>query len=304
MIGIDSNSWLVYEGVSNYGHGIWPTPVLAIATLITSEADWETLPTSPHLDKAKLIFREDSFEPVTRVRRGRLYEWREGGLQQTWFFSPHPAEPVAHYSMAKDGQLSRMLYTYRPAQIFASFRPSMLHAHLVLGTKSAATVWRIVSMETVASGEELVTLRARSSFGVLPELVEDHIPVGARSEVLTNLEHVADAAFRSSAVSLIDLCRATATVVLAHWLESTGDPPDKVHHLDLGALLKAFEKQQGNTDNSPSAAGSAIRLLQRFHSRGKPNEQKRYNTRPPTDEDAQLVLSALGFLLREVGWAR
>jgi len=105
--------------------------------------------------------------------------------------------------------------------------------------------------------------------------------------------------------SLVDLCRAAATVVLAHWLESTGDAPDKVHYLDLGALLKAFEKQQGNTDtNSPSAAGSAIRLLQRFHSRGKPNEQKRYNTRPPTEEDAQLVLGALGFLLREVGWGR
>ncbi len=52
------------------------------------------------------------------------------------------------------------------------------------------------------------------------------------------------------------------------------------------------------------ATGSAIRLLQRFHSRGKPNEQKRYDTRPPTEEDAQLVLNALGFLLREVGWAR
>ena len=82
-------------------------------------------------------------------------------------------------------------------------------------------------------------------------------------------------------------------------------PSDQVHYLDLGALLKAFEEQQGNTDtNSPSAAGSAIRLLQRFHSRGKPNEQKRYNTRPPTEEDAQLVLGALGFLLREVGWGR
>ena len=304
MIGIDSNTWLVYEGVSNYGHGVWPTPVLSIATLIASEADWKALPSSPHLDHARLIFREDSFDPVTRVRRGRLYEWREGGLQQTWFFPPHPAEPVDRNSMTMDGRLNRTLCTYRPAQIFSSLRPSLLHAQLVLGTKSAPTVWRIVSVEMVASGEELVTLRARSSLGVLPEPVEDHIPAGARSEVLASLEHVADAAFRSSPVSLIDLCRAAATVVLAHWLESTGETPDKVHHLDLGALLKAFEKQQGNADNSPSAAGSAVRLLQRFHSRGKPNEQKRYDTRPPTEEDAQLVLSALGFLLREVGWAR
>jgi len=305
MIGIDGNTWLVYEGVSNYGHGVWPTPVVSIATLIASEADWETLPSSPHLDNAKLIFREDSFDPVTRVRRGRLYEWRDGALQQTWHFPPHPAEPVDRNSMTMDGRLNRTLCTFRPAQIFSSMRPNVLHAQLVLGTKSAPTVWRIVSVETVASGEELITLRARSSLGALPELVEDHIPEGARTEVLASLEHVADAAFRSSPVSLIDLCRAATTVVLAHWLESTEGAPDNVHHLDLGALLKAFEKQQGNTDaHSPSAAGSAVRLLQRFHSRGKPNEQKRYNTRPPTEEDAQLVLNALGFLLREVGWAR
>jgi hypothetical protein len=234
-----------------------------------------------------------------------LYEWRDGALQQTWHFPPHPAEPVDRNSMTMDGRLSRTLCTYRPAQIFSSMRPNVLRAQLVLGTNSAPTVWRIVSVETVASGEELITLRARSSLGALPELVEDHIPDEARSEVLASLEHVADAAFRSSPVSLIDLCRTAATVVLAHWLESTGGAPDNVHHLDLGALLKTFEKQQGNTDaHSPSAAGSAVRLLQRFHSRGKPNEQKRYNTRPPTEEDAQLVLSALGFLLREVGWAR
>jgi len=304
MIGIDSNTWLVYEGVSNYGHGVWPTPIISVATLITCEADWGTLPPSCHLDKAKMIFREDSFDPVTRVRRGRLYEWREGVLQQTWHFPPHPAEPVDRNSMTMDGRLNRTLCTYQPAQVFASSRPNLHHAQLVLGTKSAPTVWRIVSVETVASGEELITLHARSSFGALPELIEEHIPDGARNEVLTSLEHVANAAFRSGAVSLIDLCRAAATVILAHWLESTGEPPDKVHYLDLGILLKAFEKQQGNSDNSPSAAGSAIRLLQRFHSRGKPNEQKRYGTRTPTEEDAQLVLSALGFLLREVGWAR
>lgn len=305
MIGIDSNTWLVYEGVSNYGHGVWPTPVVSIATLIASEADWETLPSSPRLEYAKLIFREDSFDPVTRVRRGRLYQWRDGALQQTWYFQPHPAEPVDRNSMTKDGHLSRMLCTYRPAQIFSSMRPNILRAQFVLGTKSAPTVWRIVSVETVASGEELITLRARSSLGVLPELVEDQIPDEARTEVLASLGHVADAAFRSSPVSLIDLCRAAATVILAYFLESTGGAPDNVHHLDLGPLLNAFDKQQGNADGrSPSAAGSAVRLLQRFHSRGKPNEQKRYNIRPPTEEDAQLVLSALGFLLREMGWAR
>ena len=136
-------------------------------------------------------------------------------------------------------------------------------------------------------------------------MISDHIPKQADPEATTILDKVADAAFRSSPVSLIDLCRSAATTILAHWLEASGDASDNVHHLDLGDLLKAFEKKQGNGNaQAPSATGSAIRLLQRFHSRGKPNEQKRYDTRPPTEEDAQFVLNALGFLLRELGWAR
>ena len=305
MIGIDNNTWLVFEGVSNYGHGIWPTPIISIATLITCDSDWGTLPASARLDNAHLVFREDSFDPVTRVRRGRLYEWRDGALNQTWYFPPHPAEPPDRNNMSMDGRLNRMLYTYHPARIFASAFPNSVRAQLVLGTQSAPTVWRIVSVETIASGEELITLHARSTFGCLPELIDDHIPKQASPEVTTILDKVADAAFRSSPVSLIDLCRAATTTVLAYWLEASGDAPNNVHHLDVGDLLKAVEKQQGNGNTQPpSAAGSAIRLLQRFHSRGKPNEQKRYNTRPPTEEDAQFALNALGFLLRELGWAR
>lgn len=71
MIGIDTNTWLVYEGVSNYGHGVWPTPVLTAATLIQAETDWDRIPRSQIVEESKLIFREDSFDPVSRIRRGR-----------------------------------------------------------------------------------------------------------------------------------------------------------------------------------------------------------------------------------------
>ena len=146
MIGIDNNTWLVFEGVSNYGHGIWPTPIISIATLITCDSDWGTLPASARLDNAHLVFREDSFDPVTRVRRGRLYEWRDGALNQTWYFPPHPAEPPDRNNMSMDGRLNRMLYTYHPARIFGLAFPRPVRAQLVLGTQSAPTVWRIVSV--------------------------------------------------------------------------------------------------------------------------------------------------------------
>ena len=34
MIGIDSNTWLVYEGVSYYGHGVWSPGVASPGVLL------------------------------------------------------------------------------------------------------------------------------------------------------------------------------------------------------------------------------------------------------------------------------
>ncbi|MDD3355126.1 MULTISPECIES: hypothetical protein [Betaproteobacteria] len=87
-------------------------------------------------------------------------------------------------------------------------------------------------------------------------MISDHIPKQADPEATTILDKVADAAFRSSPVSLIDLRRAAATTVLEHWLEATRDALSSALHLDLGDQLKAFEKQQGNGNTqSPLAAG-------------------------------------------------
>ena len=34
MIAFDPNTWLMYEGLSNYGHGVSPAPVVSVATFV------------------------------------------------------------------------------------------------------------------------------------------------------------------------------------------------------------------------------------------------------------------------------
>jgi hypothetical protein len=165
------------------------------------------------------------------------------------------------------------------------------------------TVWRIVSVETVSSGEELITLHSRATFGSLPELIEDQIPSDMREEVLSALDQVADYVFRSSPVALADSCRSALTVVLSRWLAWSGDPQENLYHLDLGDLAKKLEQRYKETRDH-AGLKNATRLVQIFHSRGKPNEQVKYDTRPVCESDAQLALEALGFILREIGWAR
>ena len=304
MIGIDGNTGLLYEGKSNYGHGVWPNPIISIATLISQEGDWEKVPSSSDFSIAKMLFREDIFDPVTRVRRGRLYTWKDGVLQQDWHVAPHPVEPPDHYNADFRGRLKRTLYTFHAVtRLNSSSRGPRLQ--LILGTQSAQTIWEILSIETIASGEALVTLRARSNFGILPELLEDQIPSNAKDEVFASLDNVANAAFRSSPASLIDVCRAALTVIFSQWLSTKYESLKEttIFHRDVGDLLRIY-KEQHKKNSEITALEGAVRLLQRFHSRGKPNEQKRYDTRPLSEEDAQLALHALGFILREIGWAR
>ncbi|HSD38701.1 MAG TPA: hypothetical protein VLC92_14410 [Rhodocyclaceae bacterium] len=296
MIGIDTNTGLAYEGTpSKYGRGLWPTPVITQAKLIEREEDWIDLSNAKRIEEIRLVFREDSFDPVTRVRRGRLYGRPEQGVwTDTWHNAPHPADPNLYGTQA--GRVVQNLDTFHPLWNFGARVRSNPRMLLVLGDKDNPTIWRIHSVERISSGEDLVTLRARSSFGALPEILEDQIPELARIAVLQEVDHVADGAFRSGPVALIDLCRNAAVVVIGHWLVANGHGEKRTEQ-DLGLLIKALPEDRRMLRD----AADVINLL---HPRGKSNEREKLGLRKPTDEDAEIALNCLGMILREIGWAR
>lgn len=73
-LGICNNIGLVYEGLEAAEIPSIPTPFVTQAKLIAAEADWQDLPRGLAGDPLRWLIREDSFDPVTRTRRGRLYE--------------------------------------------------------------------------------------------------------------------------------------------------------------------------------------------------------------------------------------
>ncbi len=69
-----------YDGVfvsddPQHGGGrlLTPPPVVSMATVIRNQADIDGIQASQDFMRCSLVFREDSFAPVPRVRRGRLY---------------------------------------------------------------------------------------------------------------------------------------------------------------------------------------------------------------------------------------
>jgi hypothetical protein len=296
-IGVDQSLYVVYEGRSfGYGHAVWPSPVLSIATIVRTPADISHVPESSNLE-TKFIFREDSFDPVTRIRRGRLYHWQDGqSMPSTWYVQPHPAYPRDQFEAANSngGVVKKNLFGWHSWPAFRELGGPTSRALIALGTKDAYTLWRVVDIERIVTGEDLLTLRARSALGILPELDIAAIPEDGREKVKEIIEKLADAAYRAGPESIADLARSAAQWCLGVWLADKKGKPE-LRMEDLGALVRRLEDDQ---------LKDMAMLIGRFHSRAKPNERERYASRDVIEADAEFALASIGLLLRELAWAK
>lgn len=296
VIGVDTTEGLVYEGNSNRGIGVLPTPVLFVATLLSQAIAIDDVPEQDDLGLARLIFREDSFDAVTRVRRGRLYERGEGSQPHQWHVRPHPGtiHVGAHGNAA--GIFPMYLHGFHAFAARLKMTTGAQPSILAFGTRSAYSLWRVVDIERTVNGEDLVTLRARSSLGLLPELLEGAVPAEALPKVREVLETLAQSAHTSAPSSIIDRARDVALTCVGAWLyKKTGDLSFRTKELAVLADAAGSEKHV--------LTANAVRNIARLHADAKPNVQEHKSARPPMEADAEYALAAIGLVLRDIGWA-
>ncbi|MHB8392505.1 MAG: hypothetical protein ACYDBH_23470 [Acidobacteriaceae bacterium] len=268
-----------YEGTDRIQRMIRPTPVISPVS-----CDFITVTN-------EVIFREDSFDPVTRIRRGRLYI--DGR-------SVHQSDRV----YVND------LNTYNwgnlhPERSYDPWKPDTnsqhVNGHTVqIGADGFETKWRIVGVEKISIGHILLTLRANSLLGVIPELADaiadkDGNHVGAKS-VQAALDSLVNAFHRQQATPTVDVARETAKVILTAWIGQDAQRGD------LGDVIKKIP-------NSKCLTNWAASIVNRLHPRGKSAEQERQAAegvalRPVAWEDAEVSVHLVGMLLREIGWAQ
>ncbi len=269
-IGIDRDFGLVYEGIRGHGRPVVPTPVTAPAALV-SEGDFSPqLPPSYALKQAQMLFREDSFDAVTRARRGRLY-YADAARPQTW--------AVPHHSGLNDMR-SELVGRGRPL--------------LVIGSDASYTIWTIASIEGTSVGEFLLTLRGRQTFGVLPELDMAAIPAACRKAVTEAVSKLGDEIFRAGPGSIVDRARDAASAVLSGYLQNLGVVGPGKELAELIDNLKSLEGAQRK--RVASAAADIVRL---FHSREKPSVRERLPVEPVKEQEAELSAMCLASLLVE-----
>jgi hypothetical protein len=291
-IGIDLDLGLVYEGQSPYGRGVWPSPTLFLASVLSEPTTLDEVQESADLAHARLIFREDSFDAITRLRRGRFYAATSASQPHQWQVEPHPTAPMVLRAGPRHPALLHGFAACPAARPLDINRSSLV----ALGPRSACSLWRVVAVERIVTGEDLVTLRARSALGLLPELKRDAIPPDAVPKVVQVIDALVDAAHASGPASVVDRARDAGQWCLGVWLAAEENDP-RIRLEDLGALAQKLDS------NKKAVSAAAAKAIARLHSRGKPNEHERYSTRPLSEEDAEFALAAVGLLLREIGWA-
>jgi hypothetical protein len=147
------------------------------------------------------------------------------------------------------------------------------------------------------NGETLFTLKSANTLATLPDIVEGALPTERRNQILERVEKVAHVVHNYMPVPIVDVCGEFARVILAAWLPTVGEESKG----DLADLIKAVPGDRVGIK-------SAAKIINRLHARGKASERERQvqkgrDIRDVSDEDGELSVSLVGFLLREFGWA-
>jgi len=304
-LGIDTNSKLIYEGGNMYGATVvWPSPVATPASFGLSTDSELKAAKFESWGISKFLFREDSFDFVTRIRRGRFYK-AEDSQPNCHDWAIIIASPVQAYPSEKIE--NRPDLAKKDAYTFQSYAISMELAKaegkqllVMLGAGKAATPWAVVNIETIHTEEELVTLKARQSMGALPVVDWDKVPDTSCAKVREELARLENEFRKAGPESVIDRAREAATAILSAWLQASGNP--KANGKDLGDLVKIFAESQGTHQGRIIACTAEI--PQRLHSRGKHAEREKRDTlRPIREQDAELAVQCIGTILCDLGWA-
>jgi len=297
MLGIDESQGLVYEGDSSYGvRLVWPTPVLTRAKFLDSTAKEfaHTGGNSP----IKFYFREDSFDPVSRIRRGRFYK-NSGSSGVRWHALPNPLVAIQRIPEVD----SNGCQPVSVVDCYACILSSELNALgisfpvVVLGSGKSSSIWAIINIEANFTGEELVTLKARQSLGALPELDLEKLQELKGSNIQEALQTLEDDYHLASPESIVDRANEAATRILNTFLETKGRSfQDSLHK----AITEAGKLDQKDKKEIVRNAADIVRLL---HGRTKYAVQKDKNTRDVREQDAELAMQCIGVMLCDLGWA-
>ncbi|MHB1266163.1 MAG: hypothetical protein ACYCY2_01010 [Acidithiobacillus ferriphilus] len=284
---------IVYEGDDSQLWALYPSPMI-------SPAECDFIKESSN-GQQKLVIREDSFDSISRIRRCRFYfQWGSRG-RKAWnlqfvcngIYGSMVGIAGGDFDEDDSCKIARL----------NNEQKTPVNKLVRIGGEPYAQEWKVVSVETNQWGHQVFTLKARSSFGAVPNLKDDPNNVNGdqlNEEAIKSLEqsidNLVDAIHHQQPISVVDVARETTRVILAAWV---GEP---AREKDLGNIIKL------HTVQGKKVLCSSAFIINRMHPRGKTAERESQAVngnmiRQVTDEDADVTVYLVGMILREIGWA-
>ncbi|MEC9276479.1 MAG: hypothetical protein VYC18_09095 [Pseudomonadota bacterium] len=241
-----------------------------------------------------LLFREDSFDPITKIRRGRVVQLSTETQPKVWRVHDPFRKDLKSVSWASGAAQETDLITYHRSPL-NELRGLSKFPNVIIGEAPHHSIWSLLSIEKQYDGALLLTLKAVRSLGVVPDINFNKYSEPAREKLKRALEQVEISANKLSPKDTVDRCRDALSIVF-------GDLADNLT-LDLGKGISKYLERNKVKDSKRdgqdliSKNADIVRVL---HSRGKPNESHKHSTRPIDEEDANLALNCLWFVLTEL----
>ena len=290
-LGICKQTGRVYEGSSGSGIPIEGRANLFPITFHELNID---APTHSVDGFPPLLFREDSFDPITKIRRGRVVKLSNEVQPKLWHIHDPIRKDLELVAWANGAAQETKLITYHRSPL-NELRGLSEFPNVTIGEAPHHSIWSLLSIEKQYDGALLLTLKAVRSLGVVPDVDFNKYSATAREELKRALEQVEVSANKLSPKDTVDRCRDVLSIVF-------GDLADNLT-LDLGkGISKHLERNKAKDPKRDgqdliSKNADIVRLL---HSRCKPNESHKHSTRPIDEEDANLALNCLWFVLTEL----
>lgn len=237
-------------------------------------------PSSEHF-AGVLIFQEINFEPTSGIRRGYLLKGDNSQGQHLTLLRGQ----VAIKSQAD-------LFHYYGLQAACETQTLPTDVTLTFGDKERFSVGELVHIERLVDRRELLTIRMRRQFGLLPDLIETEIPEHCHRAIRAATDKVTEGYRASPAESVIDRCREAMAAILSCRLGIFGK--------DLKHLIPAYDRELQQKRDSIS---DLAHVVARLHARGKFAEQSGKGLPPISEREAELSVNAVGVVLVSLGWA-
>lgn len=291
-LGICKQTGRVYEGSS--GSGIPVEGRLNLFPIAFHELSVDA-PTRSIDGFPPLLFREDSFDPITKIRRGRVVTLSNETQPKAWHVHDTTRKDLKLVAWANGAAQETELITYQRSPL-NDLRGLSKFPNVIIGEAPHHSIWSLLAIEKQYDGALLLTLKAVRSLGVVRDVDFHKYSSPARKELKRALEQGEVSANKLSPKDTVDRCRDALSIVF-------GDLADNLT-LDLGPGIKKYLERNKVKDPKHDGQDLISRnadIVRVLHSRGKPNESHKHSTRPIDEEDANLALNCLWFVLTELG---